>query len=117
MGTRIHRFWWLAHRAATITEWWAIAVLWHVSTGLLRTMSPLIPYLHSRADDLESFYYTAQWVVVFDDSANGGKYDGEWIEIFFERRYLARGKTSVPLRRRLEEYGPFFAHSGVLLRV
>jgi len=91
-----------------------------MSRRLVRTLWNPSPYLHSPVDDLESFYYTAQWAAAFNDGANGGKYDGSGIETFREMiagdmrngAYLMVQEDLYPVRRRqAEAYGPFFAHS------
>jgi len=91
-----------------------------MSRRLLRTLRNPRPYLHSPVDDLESFYYTAQWAAAFNDGANGGKYCGEEIEEF--REMIAGGTRDsgslivrnavYPVTRSQEEgYGPFFTQS------
>ena len=73
--------------------------------------------LHSPVDDLESFYYVAQWAAAFNDGAVGGLHDGTDIRVF---REMIAGN----LRERAGEdvrilepdtagagYGPFFAQS------
>ena len=53
------------------------------------------PFPHSPVDDLESFYYTAQWATAFNDGPT-------------ERGDLWESDK--------QEYGAFFAHPMVLLR-
>jgi hypothetical protein len=82
------------------------------------------PYLHSPVDDLESFYYTAQWAAAFNDGASGRKYDGGGIKRF--RSMIAsderEGATLMVERelthttnREAAEYGAFFTSSLALL--
>ena len=93
-----------------------------MSDGLIRTLRRPEPYLHSPVDDLESFYYTAQWAAAFNDGANGRKHDGAKIQEFREmiagdERPLATGmvqKSLDPLTAG-SKYGPFFASSLSLL--
>jgi len=91
-----------------------------MSRRLVRTLWNPSPYLHSPVDDLESFYYTAQWAAAFNDGANGGKYDGSEIQKF--REMIAGDMRNEAYLMVLEElypdeggqaeaYGPFFAHS------
>ena len=88
-----------------------------MSFKLLETLEVPEPYLHSPVDDLESFYYTAQWAVAFNDGASGGKYDGTKIRRFREKitgqnrseakfvvQNFVRPDTADAL------YGPFFIH-------
>ena len=94
-----------------------------MSRRLLRTLRDSKPYLHSPVDDLESFYYTAQWAAAFNDGANGGRYNGSGIQQF--RDMIAgqgRNDATDMVRDELRvtrttevEYGPFFAHSLSLL--
>ncbi|KAF9649200.1 hypothetical protein BDM02DRAFT_3142988 [Thelephora ganbajun] len=97
-----------------------------MSADLLDTLWSSDPDLHSPIDDLESFYYTAQWAAAFNDGTSGGKYDGNQIERFRKmiagsanERYRARGMVRGVLRPTsvtvVEEYGPFFARSLVIL--
>jgi hypothetical protein len=44
-----------------------------MSPGLLRSVRLSRPYLHSPADDLESFYYIMQWAAVHNDGSGAGK--------------------------------------------
>ena len=46
-----------------------------MSSGLLRSIRLSEPYLHSPVDDLESFYYTAQWAAAYNEGSDAG-----WIE-------------------------------------
>ena len=93
-----------------------------MSAGLVDTLRRPGPYLHSPVDDLESFYYTAQWAVACNDGASGGKYKGTGIQRFREMiagEERARATALVhyvldPVTAE-EEYGPFFAHSLTLL--
>ena len=82
------------------------------------------PYLHSLVDDLESFYYTAQWAAAFNDGASGRKYDGGRIKRF--RSMIAsneRDAATLMVERELAhvtvreaaEYGAFFTSSLTLL--
>ena len=80
------------------------------------------PYLHSPADDFESFYHTAQWAVAFNDGANGRRYDGIDLQHFRKiitgrERELAHTMVLDDLRpiRSEAQYGPFFARSLYLL--
>ena len=81
--------------------------------------------LHSPVDDLESFYYTAQWAAAFNDGASGKKYDGGGIREFREK--ISGDKRLSAFRevqtrysgfweRKEQEYGAFFASSAALLR-
>ena len=82
---------------------------------------PRKPYLHSPVDDLESFYYTAQWAAAFNDGASGGRFNGPEIQEF--RKMIAGGEraqatdevTSLSPRSAGAQYGPFFALSLPLL--
>ncbi|KAF9650144.1 hypothetical protein BDM02DRAFT_1513122 [Thelephora ganbajun] len=98
-----------------------------MSANLLHNLWSPKRYLHSPIDDLESFYYTAQWAAAFNDGASGEKYDGNKIQRFRKlitgsanERYRARGMVRGDLRPTsvtvAEEYGPFFARSLVILR-
>ena len=78
--------------------------------------------LHSPVDDLESFYYTAQWAAAFNDGASGKKYDGGWIREFREKisgdkrlSAFREVQTRYPETWEEEEYGAFFANSVALL--
>jgi len=93
----------------------------HRLVNTLRT-TPKKPYLHSPVDDLESFYYTAQWATAFNDGTSGGRYNGTTIQDF--RDMIAGGEreqatnlvvTSLQPLTAEEEYGPFFARSLYLL--
>ena len=44
-----------------------------MSSGLLRSIRLSEPYLHSPVDDLESFYYTAQWAAVNNEGSDAGR--------------------------------------------
>jgi len=80
------------------------------------------PYLHSPVDDLESFYYTAQWAVAFGNGGSGKKHDGDGVREFREmisgdKRLLAVGdirNTHHDVWEE-EEYGAFFVNSTALL--
>jgi len=90
-----------------------------MSNGLVNTQRtwPRKPYLHSPVDDLESFYYTAQWAAAFNDGASGGRFNGPEIQEFREmiaggERALATIKLPSLFSISTEvEYGPFFARS------
>jgi len=94
-----------------------------MSGGLVNTARtwPRSPYLHSPVDDLESFYYTAQWAAAFNDGASGGRYNGTKLREF--REMIAGGEraqatnevTSLSHIFAEVEYGPFFARSLRLL--
>ena len=78
--------------------------------------------LHSPVDDLESFYYTAQWAAAFNDGPKGEKHDGDGVREFREmisgdKRYSAvhRIRTTDHDTWEEEEYGAFFANSTALL--
>ena len=79
------------------------------------------PHLHSPVDDLESFYYTAQWAAAFNDGASGGRHDG--IEIQDLREMISGDRreraTNMVREERLSpdttEYGPFLTRSLYLL--
>ena len=87
-----------------------------MSFKLLETLGVPKPYLHSPVDDLESFYFTAQWALAFNDGASGGKYDGtrirrfrkitgqNWSEAKFMVQNFLRPDTADA------QYGPFFIH-------
>ena len=55
-----------------------------MSNKLVATLGKPRPHLHSPVDDLQSFYYTTQWAVAFNDGTSGGKYDGPEIQDFRE---------------------------------
>jgi hypothetical protein len=95
-----------------------------MSPGLVNTLQDPQPYLHSPVDDLESFYYTAQWATAFNDGATGSKHDGKRINNF--RSLITsthRDRVILMVERELatltiqeeKEYGPFFASSVTLL--
>ena len=93
-----------------------------MSGRLKDTLWTAEPYLHSPVDDLESFYYTAQWAVAFNDGASGGRYNG--IELQDFREMIAgseREQANAMVRDELcpipseAEYGSFFARSLSLL--
>ena len=93
-----------------------------MSRKLLATVRTKKPYLHSPVDDFESFYYTAQWAVAFNDGANGRRYDGFDLQQFREiiagrERELSNAMVRDDLRpiRSEMEYGSFFAQSLYLL--
>ena len=95
-----------------------------MSQHLLNTLRISRPHFHSPVDDLQSFYYTAQWAAAFNDGASGRKYDSNDIREFREmisskNRFAA---TYIVLSRRYEfwkeveqAYGPFFTHSAAIL--
>jgi len=78
---------------------------------------PRSPYLHSPVDDLESFYYTAQWAAAFNDGASGGRFNGPEIQEF--REMIAGGEraratiklSSLAPFSAEAKYGLFFARS------
>jgi len=78
---------------------------------------PRSPYLHSPVDDLESFYYTAQWAVAFNKGASGGRFNGPEIQDLREmiagrERAMATIKvTSLTPFSAEAKYGLFFARS------
>ena len=93
-----------------------------MSNELVDTLWMSYPYLHSPIDDLQSFYYTTQWAVAFNDGASGGRYNGNGIHRF--RRMISgdggdRLRATDKVQNALlphshtskNEYGPFFAHS------
>jgi len=87
----------------------------------IRLLRTRVPYLHSPLDDLESFYYTAQWAVAFNDGASGGRYNGTGIQGLREmiagrdRAQAIDKLTSLCSLAAEVEYGPFFARSLPLL--
>ena len=94
-----------------------------MSLGLLNTLRVKQSYLHSPVDDLQSFYFTAQWAAAFNDGASGKKHDGAEIKWFREmivgekrseatysvRDYLRPGTADIA------GYGLFFVHSLAVL--
>jgi len=95
-----------------------------MSQDLLNTLWDSDPHFHSPVDDLQSFYYTAQWAAAFNDGASGGKYDSNKIRKF--REMISGGRrlaaTDVILSRTYDfwkevgqAYGPFFTHSTAIL--
>ena len=79
-------------------------------------------YLHSPVDDLESFYYTAQWAAAFNDGVKGEKHNGGEIRKFREnisgdKRLAATHmvRSEYPDFLEEEKYGAFFADSAALL--
>ena len=89
-----------------------------MSNMLVETLDFPEPHLHSPIDDLESFYYVAQWAAAFNDGAAEGRHDGIKIQRF--REMIAgdrRVRAVVMVRDHLipriagAEYGPFFAQS------
>ena len=94
-----------------------------MSLGLLGTLQVKRSYLHSPVDDLQSFYFTAQWAVAFNDGASGGIHDGAEIKWFREMivgENRSRATFSVqnvlrPDTADIAEYGPFFVHSLAVL--
>jgi len=95
-----------------------------MSQDLLNTFWVSRPHFHSPVDDLQSFYYTAQWAAAFNDGASGGKHDSKNIQEFREMisggRRLAADRI-VLLRtydfwKEVEQaYGPFFTLSAAVL--
>jgi len=51
-----------------------------MSSGLLRSVRLLEPYLHSPVDDLESFYYTMQWAAVHNANSSTGIRKTDYLE-------------------------------------
>jgi len=95
-----------------------------MSQNLVKVLWSSESYLHSPVDDLESFYYTAQWAAAFNDGASGEKHDGGGIRRFREmisgdKRYDAfrevQTTRSSVWKRREQEYGAFFVNSTALL--
>jgi len=93
-----------------------------MSQKLVKVLWSPKSYLHSPVDDLESFYYTAQWAVAFNDGASGEKHDGDGIREFREmisgeNRFSATNEVRLeyPNFWEEEEYGAFFANSAALL--
>jgi len=95
-----------------------------MSRTLVATLRDPSPYLHSPVDDLESFYFTAQWAAAFNDGASGGRHDGDDIRRF--REMISDGRRTSAIdsvllksydfwKRREQGYGPFFTHSVALL--
>jgi len=96
-----------------------------MSQNLVNAVRASRPYLHSPVDDLESFYYTAQWAVVFNDGARGGKHNGDGVREFREMISGNRRSDAILMvlsnhpsfwERREQEYGAFFTNSAALLR-
>jgi len=96
-----------------------------MSQKLVKVLWSPKSYLHSPVDDLESFYYTAQWAVAFNDGASGEKHDGDGIREFremisgenrFSAAHEVRSEYPGFWERREEEYGAFFVNSTALLR-
>ena len=94
-----------------------------MSPRLLDTLQFSQSYLHSPIDDLQSFYFTAQWAVAFNDGASGGKHKGAEIKRFREMivgekrdraTSMVRNELS-PDTANIAEYGPFFVHSLAVL--
>jgi len=93
-----------------------------MSRNLVDVMWSSKSYLHSPVDDLESFYYTAQWAAAFNDGARGKKHDGDGVREFREmisgdKRLAAthRVRLEHPDTCEEEEYGAFFVNSTALL--
>jgi len=93
-----------------------------MSQDLLNTLWVSRPHFHSPVDDLQSFYYTAQWAAAFNDGASGEKYDSNDIREFREmisggRRFAA---DHIVLSKNHDfmarAYGSFFAHSAAILQ-
>ena len=64
-----------------------------MSQKLLDKMSVKRPYLHSPVDDLESFYYTAQWAAAFNDGTSGGRHEEG--EIIWLRTIISSAEREV----------------------
>jgi len=92
-----------------------------MSKGLVNAVLDREPHLHSPVDDLESFYYTAQWATAFNDGASGGRHNGTTIQQFREKIAGDRREQATATITRLHpiaaetDYGPFFARSLPLL--
>ena len=93
-----------------------------MSGRLASTLRTANPYLHSPVDDLESFYYTAQWAAAFNDGASGRRHDGIGIQHFRELIVgNQKDRAAIMVRDELfprsagMTYGPFFAQSLYLL--
>jgi len=97
-----------------------------MSQNLVDTLRSSRSYPHSPVDDLESFYYTAQWAAAFNDGATGGKHDGASIREFREM-ILGDGRLAATHALMLkgpdfwreeeqQKYGAFFANSTTILR-
>ena len=91
-----------------------------MSRRLVNNLEYPEPYLHSPVDDLESFYYTAQWATAFNDGVSGKRHD----KIRRFREMIAGGgRTRATSMVECDlhpawaeaEYGPFFARSLSLL--
>jgi hypothetical protein len=52
----------------------------YMSSGLLRAVQLLEPYLHSPVDDLESFCYTMQWAGVNNDGSDSGGHETDHLD-------------------------------------
>jgi len=98
-----------------------------MSHNLVDTLRSSSSYLHSPVDDLESFYYTAQWAAAFNDGAMGGKRDGASIREFREKisgdgrltathALMLKGPDFWRQEQQQQRYGAFFANSTVILR-
>ena len=83
------------------------------------------PHSHSPVDDLESFYYAAQWAAAFNDGASGEKHDRGGIRKFREKisgdkrlaaTHMVRSEYPDFWKWREQEYSAFFANSAALLR-
>ena len=98
-----------------------------MSRNLVKTLTPWSPSprLHSPIDDLESFYYMAQWAVAFNDGTSERKHDQDEIRWF--RKMISGSRRSdathmiqsrsYRLWEQMEEiYGPFFTRSTAVLR-
>jgi len=96
-----------------------------MSQDLLNTLWDSDPHFHSPVDDLQSFYYTAQWAAAFNDGASGGKYDSTKIREF--REMISGGgrlaADHIVLSRNRDfwklmsgAYSSFFAHSAAILQ-
>jgi len=95
-----------------------------MSQDLLNTLWVSRPHFHSPVDDLQSFYYMAQWAAAFNDGASGEKYDSNNIREFREMISGGRRLTAdfIILSRNHDfwklmagAYSSFFAHSTAIL--
>lgn len=71
-----------------------------MSVGSVDTLRSSSTYLHSPVDVLESFYYTTQWTVAFNDGWSGGRHDGKEIVKCREVMPLSRFKITSLIRGR-----------------
>jgi hypothetical protein len=56
-----------------------------MSSGLLRSVWVLEPYLHSPVDNLRSFYYTMQWVAVHNNGSSTRKHKTNNLKVVWAR--------------------------------